>query len=92
MKWAQDRQIESLKEFGCNTDSYDPYQNGNIPKFKVTPSMGFWFYVQIKIEYPVQGSIMIEIMEIPKKAENDDSVGAFYEKYNTAAAKSYENI
>ena len=33
---------------------------------------------------------MIEIMEIPKKAENDDSVGAFYEKYNTAAAKSYE--
>ena len=23
---------------------------------------------------------MIEIMEIPKKAENDDSVGAFYEK------------
>ena len=33
---------------------------------------------------------MIEIMEVPKKAENDDSVGAFYEKYNTAAAKSYE--
>ena len=33
---------------------------------------------------------MIEIMEISKKAENYDSVGAFYEKYNTAVAKSYE--
>lgn len=41
IKWAQDGRIQSLKEFGCNTDNYDPYQNGNVPQFKDTPSM--WF-------------------------------------------------
>ena len=41
IKWAQDGRIQSLKEFGCNTDNYDPYQNGNIPQFKDSPSM--WF-------------------------------------------------
>lgn len=41
IKWTQDGRIRSLKEFGCNTNNYDPYQNGDVPQFKDNSSM--WF-------------------------------------------------
>jgi len=41
IEWTQDEKIQSLKEFGCNTSNYDPYQHGNTPKFKEESSM--WF-------------------------------------------------
>ena len=32
--WTEDGKIQSLKEFGCNINRYDPYKNGEQPKFK----------------------------------------------------------
>lgn len=32
--WAPDGRIQSLKEFGCNTDRYDPYRDGDAPRFQ----------------------------------------------------------
>lgn len=32
--WNAAGQIQSLKEFGCNCDTYDPYQNGPMPHFR----------------------------------------------------------
>lgn len=41
IEWAPDDKIQSLKEFGCNTNNYDPYQNKKTPQFKETATM--WF-------------------------------------------------
>ncbi len=32
--WTPGGKIKSLQEFGCNTDRYDPYQEGNTPQFR----------------------------------------------------------
>ncbi len=34
IEWTSDNKIKFLKEFGCNTDTYDPYRNGDEPQFK----------------------------------------------------------
>ncbi len=34
IEWTPDNKIKFLKEFGCNTDTYDPYRNGDEPQFK----------------------------------------------------------
>lgn len=31
--WSKDDRIKELKEFGCNTNNYDPYRGGNVPVF-----------------------------------------------------------
>ena len=41
IEWTPDDKIQSLKEFGCNTDNYDPYQCGSTPQFKEESAM--WF-------------------------------------------------
>ena len=41
ISWSTDGRICALKEFGCNTDRYDPYQNGPQPQFRDTPAL--WF-------------------------------------------------
>ena len=41
IEWTPDDKILSLKEFGCNTDNYDPYQDENVPQFKEESAM--WF-------------------------------------------------
>ena len=41
IEWTPDDKILSLKEFGCNTGNYDPYQDGNGPQFKEESAM--WF-------------------------------------------------
>ena len=32
--WTDDSKIKELKEFGCNRNNYNPYQNAKIPKFR----------------------------------------------------------
>lgn len=32
--WNEQNKIISLKEFGCNINNYDPYQNGSVPQFQ----------------------------------------------------------
>lgn len=39
--WTADNKICFLKEFGCNENRYDPYQNGPAPVFRDEKSM--WF-------------------------------------------------
>ena len=39
IEWTPDDKIQSLKEFGCNTDNYDPYQCGSTPQFKEESSL-----------------------------------------------------
>lgn len=34
VRWTQDDRICFLKEFGCNTDRYDPYRDGETPCFR----------------------------------------------------------
>ena len=34
IEWTSDDKILFLKEFGCNINNYDPYQNGDTPQFK----------------------------------------------------------
>ena len=41
IEWTPDNRIQSLKEFGCNTSNYDPYQHGSVPQFKEESAM--WF-------------------------------------------------
>lgn len=41
IEWTPDDKIQSLKEFGCNKNNYDPYQNGKTPQFKDEAAM--WF-------------------------------------------------
>lgn len=33
IEWTSDDQIALLKEFGCNENRYDPYENGSTPHF-----------------------------------------------------------
>ena len=32
--WTMDNKIRFLKEFGCNLNNYNPYQNSDAPQFK----------------------------------------------------------
>lgn len=41
VEWTQDDKICFLKEFGCNINNYDPYQDNITPHFKNEKSM--WF-------------------------------------------------
>jgi len=34
VEWTDDNRIKLIKEFGCNLNNYNPYQNGEIPQFK----------------------------------------------------------
>ena len=34
IEWTQDDKIKTLKEFGCNLNNYNPYQNGDTPEFR----------------------------------------------------------
>lgn len=33
-----------MKEFGCNENRYDPYQDGAVPKFRDEKRCGFDFF------------------------------------------------
>ena len=40
VEWTEDNKIKALKEFGCNRNTYNPYQESDIPQFrnqKITP-------------------------------------------------------
>ena len=39
--WTEDDRICSLKEFGCNENRYDPYRDGETPRFRDEAAM--WF-------------------------------------------------
>ena len=41
IQWTADCKIRFLKEFGCNENRYDPYQNGPAPHFQGAEPM--WF-------------------------------------------------
>lgn len=41
IQWTQGDQISFLKEFGCNINRYDPYQDGPTPQFRAEEAM--WF-------------------------------------------------
>lgn len=41
IKWTGDNKISFLKEYGCNENRYDPYENGSVPKFRNEEIM--WF-------------------------------------------------
>ena len=34
IRWTADGKIASLKEFGCNKNTYDPYADGPAPRFR----------------------------------------------------------
>ncbi len=34
IEWTAENRIKTLKEFGCNRNNYNPYQNGNVPQFR----------------------------------------------------------
>ena len=34
VEWTEDNKIKALKEFGCNRNTYNPYQEGDTPQFK----------------------------------------------------------
>ena len=34
VEWTAENQIKFLKEFGCNLNNYDPYENGGKPQFR----------------------------------------------------------
>ncbi|MFQ9509941.1 MAG: nuclear transport factor 2 family protein [Lachnospiraceae bacterium] len=39
--WTEDNRISFLKEFGCNINNYDPYQNSAVPNLREEKTM--WF-------------------------------------------------
>lgn len=41
VKWTEDNRIKSLKEFGCNRNTYNPYQEGDTPQFRAEKRIGF---------------------------------------------------
>ena len=41
IEWTSDDKILFLKEFGCNINNYDRYQNGSVPQFNGETSP--WF-------------------------------------------------
>ena len=34
VEWTPDNKIRFIKEFGCNINHYNPYQNGDAPQFR----------------------------------------------------------
>lgn len=34
VSWTAEGRIARLKEFGCNTGLYDPYEGGPVPRFQ----------------------------------------------------------
>lgn len=41
VEWTSDHKIRSLKEFGCNLDRYNPYQDSDAPQFRAEKAS--WF-------------------------------------------------
>ena len=41
ISFRMDGKIQRLVEFGCNTDTYDPYEKGPLPQFRTTHAP--WF-------------------------------------------------
>lgn len=41
IEWTSDDKICFLKEFGCNVNNYDPYQNDTVPQFREENTL--WF-------------------------------------------------
>ena len=41
VRWDDEGRICFLQEFGCNTDTYDPYEKGPVPQFRSETSL--WF-------------------------------------------------
>lgn len=41
IRWTPDSKIKFLKEFGCNLNNYNPYENSDVPQFK--PGQANWF-------------------------------------------------
>lgn len=41
VEWNDENKIILLKEFGCNINNYDPYNNGCEPEFKMKIHFGF---------------------------------------------------
>ena len=41
VEWTSNNKIKSLKEFGCNLNTYNPYQNSDVPQFKAEKAI--WF-------------------------------------------------
>lgn len=41
IEWTPDNQIKFLKEFGCNRNNYNPYQNSDEPQFRTEGAT--WF-------------------------------------------------
>ena len=41
VEWTEDNKIKALKEFGCNRNTYNPYQEGDTPQFKAEKAN--WF-------------------------------------------------
>lgn len=41
IEWTTDNKISFLKEFGCNLNTYNPYQNGSSPQFRLESAN--WF-------------------------------------------------
>lgn len=41
LRWTAEGKIGFLKEFGCNTDCYDPYAQGAVPQFQENETK--WF-------------------------------------------------
>ena len=41
VEWTEDNRIKALKEFGCNRNTYNPYQEGDTPQFRVEKAN--WF-------------------------------------------------
>lgn len=41
VRWAKAGKIAFLKEFGCNRNTYDPYQTGSTPRFREEAAL--WF-------------------------------------------------
>ena len=41
VEWTEDNKIKALKEFGCNRNTYNPYQEGDTPQFRVEKAN--WF-------------------------------------------------
>lgn len=39
--WTPDKKIKLLKEFGCNRNNYNPYQNSDEPQFRTERAA--WF-------------------------------------------------
>ncbi|WP_418462320.1 nuclear transport factor 2 family protein [Frisingicoccus sp.] len=41
VEWTKENKIRFLKEFGCNLNNYNPYQDGDVPQFRIEQAN--WF-------------------------------------------------